>query len=83
MARVRSLAWKPLRAAGEGKKMGGGQGSVVAQGLRTQHRGCGFDPGLASGLRIQCCLELWCRLQMQPRLGMAVAVSGKGCQLQC
>ena len=27
-----------------------------------------------SGLRIQHCLELWCRLQMWPRSGVAVAV---------
>ena len=27
-----------------------------------------------SGLRIQCCCELWCRLQMQLRSRVAVAV---------
>ena len=27
-----------------------------------------------SGLRTQCCRELWCRLQMQLRLHVAVAV---------
>ena len=35
---------------------------------------------LLSGLRIQCCHELWCRLQMQLRSGVAVAVvQGSSC----
>ena len=31
---------------------------------------------LFSGLRIQCCCELWCRSQMRLRSGVAVAVAG-------
>ena len=30
---------------------------------------------LLSGLRIQCCRALWCRLQMRLRSGVAVAVA--------
>ena len=36
-------------------------------------------PGLKlSGLRIRCCCELWCRLQMQLRLHVTVAVVEAG-----
>ena len=31
------------------------------------HEDTGSIPGLSHGLRIQCCCELWCRLQMQLR----------------
>ena len=34
---------------------------------------------LFSGLRIRCCLELWCRLQMQLRSLVVVAVAQAGC----
>ena len=34
----------------------------------------GSIPGLLSGLRIQCCSELWCRSQTWPRSGIAVAL---------
>ena len=39
------------------------------------HEVPGSIPGLLSGLRIQCCRELWCRLQTQLGSGMAVAVA--------
>ena len=38
--------------------------------MRTQV----WDLALISGLRIQCCHELWCRLKMWLRSGIAVAV---------
>ena len=37
------------------------------------HEDEGSIPGLASGFRIQCCHELWCRLQT--RIGSCVAVA--------
>ena len=37
------------------------------------HKNTGLIPGLAQGLRIPCCHELWCGLQM--RLGTHVAVA--------
>ena len=47
------------------------------RGLRTQyriHEDAGSTPALLSGSRIHHCRELWCRLQMQLRSGIAVAV---------
>ena len=35
-----------------------------------------------SGLRIQCCCELWCRLQMQLGCHAAVALVKAGCLAQ-
>ena len=35
-------------------------------------------PALLSGLRIQCCHELWCKWQMQLRFRVAVAVVQAG-----
>ena len=44
---------------------------VVAQRYPTKiHK----DVGLISGLGIRRCCELWCRLQMRLRSGIAVAV---------
>ena len=38
------------------------------------HEVAGSSLALLSGLRIQRCCELWCRLQMRLRSGVAVAV---------
>ena len=49
---------------------------VVAQWLTNltgNHEVVGSIPGLACGLRIWCCHEQWCRLQI--RLGACVAVA--------
>ena len=51
-------------------------GVPVAQwltNLTRNHEVVGSIPGLVSGLTIQSCRELWCRLQM--RLGSHVAVA--------
>ena len=49
--------------------------------LTRNHEVAGSIPGLAQGLRIWCCHELWCRLQ--PQLGSRVAVAlAIGQQLQ-
>ena len=48
-------------------------GSVVAN-LTSIHEDVGLIPGPLSGLRIWHCHDLWCRLQMQLRSGVAVAV---------
>ena len=42
--------------------------------LSRNHEVAGSVPGLAQGLRIQCCCELWCRLQIRLRSRVAVAV---------
>ena len=42
------------------------------------HEDEGSIPGLAHGLSIQHCHELWCRLQTQLRSRIAVAVSVAG-----
>ena len=50
---------------------------VVAQWLTNPasiQEDAGWLPGLARGLRIEHCRELRCRLQMQLRSHMAVAV---------
>ena len=39
------------------------------------HEDVGSIPGLAQGLRIQHCCELWCSLQMCLRSVIAVAVA--------
>ena len=39
------------------------------------HEDVGLIPGSASGLRIQRCCELWCRLQTRLGSRMAVAVA--------
>ena len=41
--------------------------------LTGVHEDAGSIPGLLSGLRIQCCYELWCRSQTW--LGSRVAVT--------
>ena len=38
------------------------------------HEVAGSIPGLAQWVRIQCCYELWCRLQTWLGSGVAVAV---------
>ena len=38
------------------------------------HKFAGSIPGPLRGLRIRHCRELWCRLQMRLRSGVAVAV---------
>ena len=51
---------------------------VVAQWLTNptrNHEVAGSVPGLAQGLRIQCCRELWCRLQMLLRSHIVVALA--------
>ena len=50
---------------------------VVAQWLTnptTNKEAAGSIPGLASGLRIWHCRELWCRLQMWLGFGIPEAV---------
>ena len=50
---------------------------VVAQWLMNPtgvHEDTGLIPGLAHELRIQCCRELWCRLEMWLRSCVNVAV---------
>jgi len=49
-------------------------GSVVMNPTRI-HEDVGSIPGFASGLRIRCCCELWCRSQMQLGSGVAVATA--------
>ena len=39
------------------------------------HEDAGSIPAWLSGLRIQCCCELQCRLQMRLGSGVAVAVT--------
>ena len=51
---------------------------MVAQWLMNPTRDrevVGLIPGLAHGLRIRCCRELWCRLQMRLGSGIAVALA--------
>ena len=54
---------------------------VVAQwimNLTRNHEVVDLIPGLAQGLRIQQCCELWCRshLRLGPHLAVAVAYAG-------
>ena len=49
------------------------RGSAVMKSTSI-HEKEGTIPGLDSGLRIRCCCELWCRLQMRIRTLIAVAV---------
>ena len=42
--------------------------------LTRNHEVAGSIPGLAHGLRIRCCRELWCRLQTWLGSGVAVAL---------
>jgi len=54
---------------------------VVAQWLTNptrNHEVAGSIPALLRGLRIWCCRELWCWLQMQLRSGVAVALALAG-----
>ena len=53
----------------------------MAQLLTNQTRineVAGSIPGLAQGLRIQRCHELWCRSQVRLRSGVAIAVTWAG-----
>ena len=47
------------------------RGSVVNEPMRTRVQSL----ALLSGLRIWCCCELWCRLQIQLGSGVSVAVA--------
>ena len=47
----------------------------VEMNLISIHEDAGSIPSSLSGLRIQCCRELWCRLQMRLRSGIAVTVA--------
>ena len=42
------------------------------------HENLSSIPGLAQWVKDQCCHELWCRLQMWPRYGVAMAVAQAG-----
>ena len=42
--------------------------------LTRNHEVAGLIPGLAQWVNIQCCCELWCRLQMWLGSGIAVAL---------
>ena len=46
----------------------------VETNLTRNHEVSGFDPGLATGLRIWRCYELWCKSQMRLRSCIAVAM---------
>ena len=51
---------------------------VMAQWLTNptrNHEDAGSILALLSGLRIWCCSELWCRLQMRLESGVVVAVA--------
>ena len=43
--------------------------------LTRNHEVVGLIPGLAQWVRIRHCHELWCKLQMQLRSGIAVALA--------
>ena len=47
---------------------------AVEMNLTRNHEVAGLIPGLLSELRIRCCCELWCRLQMWLGSGVAMAV---------
>ena len=47
---------------------------AVETNLIRNHEVVGLIPALPSGLRIRCCHEPWCKLQMQLGSGIAVAV---------
>ena len=46
----------------------------VETNLTSIHEDAGLIPGLAKQVKIQRCHELWCRLQMQFRSRVALAV---------
>ena len=48
---------------------------MVVANPTSNHEDEGSIPGLTHGLRTSCCHELWYRLQMQLRSGIAVAVA--------
>ena len=54
--------------------------SAAEMNLTRNQEVSGSIPGLARGLRIQCCCELWCRLQTQLGSGVSVALAkASGC----
>ena len=48
--------------------------SGLSENAANIHEDTSLIPGLTRALRIGCCLELWCRLQMRLGSGVAVAV---------
>ena len=51
---------------------------IVEMNLTRNHEVVGSILASLSGSRIWCCPELWCRLQMRLRSGVAVAVAVAG-----
>ena len=47
----------------------------MEKNLTSIHEDVGSIPALLSGLRIQCCRELWCKSQMRLGFGVAMAVA--------
>ena len=68
---MRKTLCKDYKVEGEGSSH---CGSAVTSPTRI-HEDVGLIPGLACGLRIQLCHELWCKLQMGLRSCVALARS--------
>ena len=73
-------SWRPKnRQSAYNHKQAKGVGVPVARGAVEMnpariHEDLGSIPGLAQGLRIRCCRELWCRSHVRLHYWVAVAV---------
>ena len=56
------------------KKPRSSRRGAVETNLTRNHEVAGLIPALAQRLRIQCCGDLWCRLQMRLESPVVVAV---------
>ena len=59
-------------------KMGSSHRGAADTNLTRNHEVAVQFPAQLSGLRICCCLKLWCRLQTRLRSGLAVALVWAG-----